>query len=177
MKVKLLSRVWLFVTLWTGAHQAPPFMEVSRQEYWSGLPFPSPRKGLFGWSLSVAWCVRLLIWTPWLGSISIAQCIRHLKATISRVILYSRLPALACGETEPTVMAPTPACDSALTPCLHGGQDFLQRHFPLWYPSSCPSGCLLTVNSRPCPGITLQFLWSSSSCHVFQGTCIPVQGM
>ena len=41
-QVKLLSRVWLFVTPWTVAHQDPPFMEFSRQEYWSGLPFPSP---------------------------------------------------------------------------------------------------------------------------------------
>ena len=32
-----------FVTLWTVAHQAPLFMEFPRQEYWSGLPFPSPR--------------------------------------------------------------------------------------------------------------------------------------
>ena len=39
--VKSLSRVWLFVTPWTIAHQAPPSMEFSRQEYWSGLPFPS----------------------------------------------------------------------------------------------------------------------------------------
>ena len=31
------------MTPWTVAHQAPPFMEFSRQEYWSGLPFPSPR--------------------------------------------------------------------------------------------------------------------------------------
>ena len=30
------------VTLWTIAHQAPPSMGFSRQEYWSGLPFPSP---------------------------------------------------------------------------------------------------------------------------------------
>ena len=40
--VQLLSRVQLFVTLWTVAHQAPPSMGFSRQEYWSGLPFPSP---------------------------------------------------------------------------------------------------------------------------------------
>ena len=33
---------WLFVTPWTVAHQAPLSMEFSRQEYWSGLPFPSP---------------------------------------------------------------------------------------------------------------------------------------
>ena len=37
-----LSRIWLFVTPWTVAHQAPPSMGFSRQEYWSGLPFPSP---------------------------------------------------------------------------------------------------------------------------------------
>ena len=37
-----LSCVWLFVTLWTVAHQAPLSMGFSRQEYWSGLPFPSP---------------------------------------------------------------------------------------------------------------------------------------
>ena len=36
------SHVWLFVTLWTIAHQAPPSLGFSRQEYWSGLPFPSP---------------------------------------------------------------------------------------------------------------------------------------
>ena len=42
VKVKLLSRVQLFVTPWTVAYQVPPSMGFSRQEYWSGLPFPSP---------------------------------------------------------------------------------------------------------------------------------------
>ena len=36
------SHVQLFATPWTVAHQAPPSMGFSRQEYWSGLPFPSP---------------------------------------------------------------------------------------------------------------------------------------
>ena len=36
------SHVWLYVTLWTAAHQAPLSTGFSRQEYWSGLPFPSP---------------------------------------------------------------------------------------------------------------------------------------
>ena len=40
--VKLLSCVRLFETSWTAAYQAPPSMGFSRQEYWSGLPFPSP---------------------------------------------------------------------------------------------------------------------------------------
>ena len=42
VKVKSLSRVRLFATPWTVAYQAPPSMGFSRQEYWSGLPFPSP---------------------------------------------------------------------------------------------------------------------------------------
>ena len=42
MKVKLLSHVWLLATPWTAAYQAPPSMGFSRQEYWSGLPLPSP---------------------------------------------------------------------------------------------------------------------------------------
>ena len=42
VKVKSLSRVRLFATPWTVAYQSPQSMEFSRQEYWSGLPFPSP---------------------------------------------------------------------------------------------------------------------------------------
>ena len=42
MKVKLLSHVSLVATPWTAAHQAPPSMGFSRQEYWSGVPLPSP---------------------------------------------------------------------------------------------------------------------------------------
>ena len=41
-EVKSLSCVRLFATPWTVSHQAPPSMGLSRQEYWSGLPFPSP---------------------------------------------------------------------------------------------------------------------------------------
>ena len=40
--MKSLSRVRLLATLWTVTYQAPPSMRFSRQEYWSGLPFPSP---------------------------------------------------------------------------------------------------------------------------------------
>ena len=44
VKVKSFSRVWLLVTPWTAAHQAPLSMRFSRQEYWSRLPLPSPSK-------------------------------------------------------------------------------------------------------------------------------------
>ena len=42
VKVKPLSRVRLFATPWPVAYQAPPTVGFFRQEYWSGLPFPSP---------------------------------------------------------------------------------------------------------------------------------------
>ena len=46
VKVKSLSRVRLLATPWTAAHQAPPSMGFSRQEYWSGVPLPSLRRFL-----------------------------------------------------------------------------------------------------------------------------------
>ena len=42
VKVKSLSHVWLLATPWIAAYQAPPSMGFSRQEYWSGVPLPSP---------------------------------------------------------------------------------------------------------------------------------------
>ena len=44
-KVKSLSRVQLFATPWTVAYQAPLSMGFSRQQHWSGFPFPSKREG------------------------------------------------------------------------------------------------------------------------------------
>ena len=46
VKVKSFSRVQLLATPWTAAYQAPLSMGFSRREYWSGLPLPSPVKGL-----------------------------------------------------------------------------------------------------------------------------------
>ena len=42
VKVKSVSQVQLLATPWTAAYQAPPSMGFSRQEYWSGVPLPSP---------------------------------------------------------------------------------------------------------------------------------------
>jgi len=55
VKVKSLSCVRLLETPWTAAYQAPPSMGFSRQEYWSGLPFPSPmhESEKWKWSRSV----------------------------------------------------------------------------------------------------------------------------
>ena len=51
MKGKSLRRVQLFATPWTSAYQAPLSMQFSRQEYWSGVPLPSPGKPI-GWVIN-----------------------------------------------------------------------------------------------------------------------------
>ena len=60
VKVKSLSRVRLLATPWTAAHQVPPSMGFSRQEYWSGLPLPSLKAPL---GLTKRWsCINLEGW-------------------------------------------------------------------------------------------------------------------
>ena len=65
VKVKSLSHVQLLVTPWTATYQAPPSMEFSRQEYWNGLPFPSPRKkdeeAHFSWKRQVSLLSNILL--------------------------------------------------------------------------------------------------------------------
>ena len=65
VKVKSLSHVQLFMTPWTAAYQAPPSMGFSRQEYWSGVPLPSPEK-LYTVSKNKtrSW-LWLIPWTPY----------------------------------------------------------------------------------------------------------------
>ena len=52
------SRVWLCVTPQMAAHQAPPSLGFSRQEHWSGLPFPSPMHGSEKWKWSHRQCIN-----------------------------------------------------------------------------------------------------------------------
>jgi len=65
VKVKLFSRVWLFETPWTTAHQAPLPMGFSRQEYWGGVPLPSPCDPLLGqyWLLLDSITEKAGVWT------------------------------------------------------------------------------------------------------------------
>ena len=59
MKVKSLSRVQLLATSWTAAYQAPPSMAFSRQEYWSGVPSPSPRGAYTHTQICIqGWCTK-----------------------------------------------------------------------------------------------------------------------
>ena len=80
VKVKSLIRVRLFATPWTVAHQAPPSMEFSRQEYWSGLPFPSlgdrPNLGIEPGSLIKAMVFLVVMYGCESWTIKKAECQR-----------------------------------------------------------------------------------------------------
>ena len=61
VKVKPLSHAQLLVTPWTAAYQAPPSMGFSRQEYWSGLPLPSPIYRIHHVNCQAGWTTN---WNP-----------------------------------------------------------------------------------------------------------------
>ena len=70
VKMKSLSRVRLLATPWTAAHQAPPSMGFSRQEYWSGVPSPSPtliaRGNELPWVATIhSTSFLMLLWPVW----------------------------------------------------------------------------------------------------------------
>ena len=76
VKVKSLSRVPLLATPWTAAHQAPPSMGFSRQEYWSGVPLPSPRKNIPQHNKSHIWQTHSKHYPQWWKIESISSKIR-----------------------------------------------------------------------------------------------------
>ena len=124
-KVKLLSRVQLLATPWTEAHQAPPSMGFSRQEYWSGLPLPSPNtlrdaKGLWS-SLSVCLSVSpglslqyFILQLPW--------CPRTLNDVSS---------ILGVHQTPSVLPFPSPWPGNSLESI---SWDSYKSHF-IWFPS------------------------------------------
>ena len=95
-RVKSLSRVRLFETLWTVAYQAPPSRGFSRQEYWSVLPFPSP--GDLHWS-----------WLPFPSpgdlpdqgsNPGLLHCTQILYRVSTRKVLKSDTPPKKISETD-----------------------------------------------------------------------------
>ena len=110
VKVKPLSRVWLLVTPWTVASQAPPSMGFSRQEYWSGVPLPSPKVhlvksiiflvvmyGCESWTIKKAvcrridafelWCWRRLLRVPWTARRSNQSILKEISPDCSLKVL------------------------------------------------------------------------------------------
>ena len=116
MKVKSLSRVRLFATRWTAAYQAPPTMGFSRQEFWSGVPSPSPKVRV----TSQLFCGFLgfpLITTKWQLQLQTSHArLTEFKAGIKGVgvSLYAHLFFCKRGTSDPLVI--TGSCDHVLCP-------------------------------------------------------------
>ena len=108
VKVKSLSHVRLFATPWTVAYQAPPSMEFSRQEYWSGVPLPSPslRLEIYKSAWNILLCIRdrslqlcLTLWDPMNCSRSGPFCPRDSSGKNTGVGCSALLPtALPPGD-------------------------------------------------------------------------------
>ena len=115
VKVKSLSRVWLLATPWTAAYQAPPSMGFSRQEYWSGVPLPSPewayRITNFHLSAILPCDIRL---NSWRNSIkSIGKAIHMLAYAIT--ILYSAPPTYYIWELPFSIFGLHVLCECIMT--------------------------------------------------------------
>ena len=76
VKVKSLSHVRLLATAWSAAYQAPPPMGVSRQEYWSGVPLPSPWDNARSLHLLISWQRPAADKFPW--DIALPICVQCL---------------------------------------------------------------------------------------------------
>ena len=121
------SRIRLFATPWTVAHQAPPSMEFSRQEYWSGLPFSSlgegssrPRDGtrvsrIVGRHFTI-WATR----APWAS------------VQLSRSLMSNSLWPHESQHARPPCLSPTPGDYSHSCPLVG---DAIQPSHPLSSPS------------------------------------------
>ena len=83
VKVKPLSRARLLATPWTRAYQAPPSMGFSRQEYWSGVPLPSPI--FLYWSIIDTQCC-----------ISFCYTAKWISYTYIYIYIYISLSPLFC---------------------------------------------------------------------------------
>ena len=91
-RAQSLSRVQLSVTSWTVACQAPLSMGFPRQEYWSGLPFPSP-----GILLTQGWKLCLLNWQA--GVTREAHSVTNQLLNLGRSLYPRDLPIFICKMT------------------------------------------------------------------------------
>ena len=101
LKVKSLSRVRLFATPWTVAYQAPQSMGFSRQEFWSGLPFPSP--GDLPWPrdrtpVSRIVCRCVTIWA------TREACISYVQIILMAPTSHSNSPYSTCQEISVKIL-------------------------------------------------------------------------
>ena len=107
VKVKSLSHVRLFETPWAAAYQAPPSMGVSRQEYWSGVPLPSPR-GSWVKGIQKLANIALQIF-----------CKSKIIPGISLVAWWLRICLPTQGTWVPSLIPKDPTCCRATKPLHH----------------------------------------------------------
>ena len=81
VKVKSLSHVWLLVTPWTAAYQAPSSMGFSRQEYWSGVPLPSPLEYVRGGNLKIGKWSICPLFCEWSGKLD-SWCVANVEGLL-----------------------------------------------------------------------------------------------
>ena len=121
MKGKSLSRVRLLATPWTAAHQAPPSMGFSRQEYWSGVPLPS-----MYYTHTILFGLHSLIRQD---PLQIRQ-LRHKGLTsdqISRSVVSDSLRPHESQHTRPPCPSPTPGVHSDSRPSSQIRSDEISR--------------------------------------------------
>ena len=128
LRVKSLSRVQLFATPWTVAYLAPPSMGFSRQEYWSGLPFPSPgdlpNPGIKPGSLALQ-ADTLLSEPP--GKPTNTSCIFSILFLRSWVILANIILNSFSGRSA--ISTPVSCFSCSFVLYLHLGYNSLPFHF------------------------------------------------
>ena len=108
VKVKSLSWVRLFMTPWTVAHQAPPPMGFSRQEYWSGSPLPSPDNLLeYLKELCVLSCVQLFV-TQWTVAHQVPLSLGFSSVQFSCSVMSNSLQPHGLQQARLPCQSPTP---------------------------------------------------------------------
>ena len=144
-----LSRVWLFATPWTVAHQAPLYKKFSKREYWSGVPFPAPGESS-----------RPKDWT----CVSCDSC-------GSRWILYQCTTEEACSTKVLIMQLLLMSQPSGSRAFLHSFLSYqLPAIFWIWVSGSISTFTTPLSPSTPLtdhaqPGVTCNLLWSSIITH------------
>ena len=114
LKVKSLSRVWLFATPWTAAYQAPPSIGFSRQQYWSGVPSPSPENqwqlvkyNIYGFRFQFRFQLKfrfqsnqIWIWFQWIKE-SLTSSLSCLWPTPLRQLVTLKVNRKVCANPYP----------------------------------------------------------------------------
>ena len=109
MKVKSLSRVRLFATPWTAAYQAPLSMGFCRQEYWSGVPLPSPSQLYNSGHISSVQSlshVRLFV-TTWTAACQASLSITNSRSLLKLMSIESVMPSNHLTLCRPLLLPPS----------------------------------------------------------------------